>query len=315
MFGSKGYYYRCDICYQRLPNLKSVLEHRESNHISNFYGSTTMAKNLDKEPDLYNPDFYCKSCEKGYRDRNAYRGHLRKVHYMVLKPLRYQIPQKTNATPDPNDPNHNCKVCNFTYKRKSNYKDHCRYVHGLNPAEFVNQASPSSSLTNLYCQTCDKRFSSSYCYRLHLFVIHKVDIRQILQKQKDTLPNVNDPNNYCRACQKTYSSKGGYRAHLRLVHQMILPLSRVNNVNHKQLPDPYNRNHYCSVCKKKYSQAGVYRQHCRQAHLMVLGHHSIVNPNAEINVNDPDFYCSQCERSFSTKVFFKRHLQRIHSTM
>ncbi|KAL0135557.1 C2H2-type zinc finger transcription factor [Mucor lusitanicus] len=239
-FGSKGYYYRCDICYQRLPNLKSVLEHRESNHISNFYGSTTMAKNLDKEPDLYNPDFYCKSCEKGYRDRNAYRGHLRKVHYMVLKPLRYQIPQKTNATPDPNDPNHNCKVCNFTYKRKSNYKDHCRYVHGLNPAEFVNQASPSSSLTNLYCQTCDKRFSSSYCYRLHLFVIHKVDIRQILQKQKDTLPNVNDPNNYCRACQKTYSSKGGYRAHLRLVHQMILPLSRVNNVNHKQLPDPYN---------------------------------------------------------------------------
>ncbi|KAL0135510.1 C2H2-type zinc finger transcription factor [Mucor lusitanicus] len=357
-FGSKGYYYRCDICNKGLPNLKSVLEHRKSNHISSLYNSTTMAKNLDKEPDLYNPDFYCKSCEKGYSDRHTYRNHLRAVHFMVLKRLQIRMTQKINVTPDPNDPNLHCKACNFTYKCKSYYMKHCRYTHGLNPPEFANQtsSSSSSSLTDSYCQTCDKRLSSIQSYRRHLFLVHKVNIRQIQRKQKDVLPNVNDPNfychscekkmaskhsfsqhlrwvhsifksappqsklkpdiddpnNYCRACQKTYSSKGVYRAHLRLVHQMILPLLRVD-VNHKQLPDPYSRDNYCSVCKKKYVQAGYYRQHCKNAHLMVLDHHSIVNPNAEINVNDPDFYCSQCERSLSSEMNFKRHLERVHS--
>ncbi|KAL0144502.1 hypothetical protein V8B55DRAFT_1568938 [Mucor lusitanicus] len=351
-FGSKDYYYCCDICKLRLPNLKSVLEHRKSNHIRRLCKSTTMAKNLDKEPDVHNPDFYCESCEKGYSNKGAYRCHLRAVHFMVLKWLPRLAAQNIGIAPDPNDPSFYCRTCDFTYKRKITYKSHCRYAHGLKPAKFANQISSSGSLTDSYCQACDKRLSSIYGYRQHLFAVHKVDIRQIQQKRSDILPNVNDPdfycrscekkmkskkvfarhlqlihcifksaprqsklkpdvddpNNYCRACQKMYSSRGKYRVHLRIAHQLSLPLLK-GKVNDKQLPDPYDRDYYCSICKKK----NTYGRHCRQVHFMTLEHPSIVNPNAEINVNNPDLYCSQCERSFSAKGLFRRHLAQVHN--
>ncbi|KAF1805885.1 hypothetical protein FB192DRAFT_1365008, partial [Mucor lusitanicus] len=146
-------------------------------------------------------------------------------------------------------------------------------------------------------------------FKQHLKYVHS--IFQSAPPQSELKPDVNDPNNYCRACQKTSSSRSNYRAHLRMVHQMIIPLLS-GHANHKQLPDPYNPDYYCSVCKKKYERMSSYRQHCKQAHLMTLEHYSIVNPNAEINVNDPNFYCSQCERSFSGEIDFKRHLARVH---
>ncbi|KAL0141245.1 C2H2-type zinc finger transcription factor [Mucor lusitanicus] len=334
----------------KLPNLKSVLEHRKSNHI-NRYCKSTQVKNLDKEPDVHNPDFYCSSCEKGYINKYAYRIHLRKVHYMVLKRLHNRITPKIDITPDPNDPNLHCRVCDFTYKNKYYYKEHCRYTHALNPTESASQASSSRSLKDTYCQTCEKRLSNIQNYRNHLFAVHKIDIRQPQQRRNDILPNANDPdfychscekkmgnraafiqhlrrvhsifksarpqtglkpdvddpNNYCSACQKMYSSKDKYRVHLRIVHRMILPSLR-GSVNHKQLPDPYNRDCYCS-----YAQMKTYRRHCKEAHFMTLEHSSIVNPNAEINVNDPDLYFSPCERSFSKKLAFKQHLARVHS--
>ncbi|KAL0141131.1 C2H2-type zinc finger transcription factor [Mucor lusitanicus] len=325
---SEDYYYCCNICDQRLPNFKSVLEHRKSNHISSKrFKGTTMAKNLDKEPDLYNPNFYCESCEKGYSDQHAYRCHLRKVHFMVLKQPRSRMTQKIDITPDPNDPSLHCRACNFTYKHKQYYKKHCRFTHGVNTAKFANRASSYGSLTDSYCQTCDKRLSSISYYRQHLFIkkmSSRVTFRRHLKyvhsllksttRQSQLKPDVDDPNNYCRACQKMYPSKDRYRAHLRMVHQMILT-SLKRKSNHKQLPDPYNRDYYCSVCKKNYVEAKLYRRHCKQAHFMILGHSSIVNPNAEINVNDPDLYCSQCERAFSREILFKRHLGRVHSIM
>ncbi|KAL0138376.1 C2H2-type zinc finger transcription factor [Mucor lusitanicus] len=313
---SKDYYYCCDVCKQRLPNLKSVLEHRKSNHISKPYKSTTIVKNLDKEPDVHNPDFYCSSCEKGYRHQHAYRYHLRCVHYMVLKRLHHRITPTIDIAPDPNDPNLHCRACNFTYKNIKSYKRHCRYAHGLKLAEFDNQTSSSGSLVESYCQTCDKRSSTMQNYRRHLLAIHKKKMKskyaftQHLQlvhsifksapPQTKEKPDIDDSNNYCRACQKNFLSIYNYRSHLRKVHQMMLPFLRVK-VDHKQLPDPYNRDYYCS--------------HCRQVHFMTLDHHSIVNPKAKINVNGPDLYCSQCERSFTTNLCFKRHLGRVHSIM
>ncbi|KAF1802199.1 hypothetical protein FB192DRAFT_1104704 [Mucor lusitanicus] len=149
-------------------------------------------------------------------------------------------------------------------------------------------------------------------FRQHFQVVHF--IFKSAPPQTKVKPDIDDPNNYCRACQKGFSSRGIYRVHLRKVHQMMMPLLRVK-VDHKQLPDPYNRDYYCSVCKKNYAPTWSYRQHCKQVHFMKLNHSSIINPNAEINVNDPDLYCSQCERSFSGKPKFKQHLARIHSSI
>ncbi|OAD06796.1 C2H2-type zinc finger transcription factor [Mucor lusitanicus CBS 277.49] len=290
-FGSKDYYYCCDFCQQKLPNLKSVLEHRKSNHIDRCSGSHTMVKNLDKEPDLYSPDFYCKSCEKGYSDRHTYRNHLRVVHFMVLKRFQIRMTQKINVTPDPNDPNLHCKACNFTYKCKSYYMKHCRYTHGLNPPKFTNQtsSSSSSSLTDSYCQTCDKRLSNIRSYRHHLFVIHKVDIRQMQQKQKDALPNVNDPDFYCHSCEKKLANKYSFRQHLKYVHFIFESAPRQSTLK----PDVDDPNNYCRACQKTYSSKGGYRVHLCIVHQIILSSlKSKVNNKQLPDPYNRDYYCS-----------------------
>ncbi|KAL9538932.1 hypothetical protein MBANPS3_010570, partial [Mucor bainieri] len=70
---------------------------------------------MDEEPDIHNPNFYCKSCESRYKDMYAYRQHLRFVHYMVLKRIpRWKAP-RNDIVPDPNDPNLYCRACDHTY--------------------------------------------------------------------------------------------------------------------------------------------------------------------------------------------------------
>ncbi|KAL9536615.1 hypothetical protein MBANPS3_012513 [Mucor bainieri] len=357
-FSERDYYYRCDMCEMKMTDLKSVLEHRKSTHQIKTSDSRTI-KHMNTEPDIHDANFYCKSCERSYKNRDKYRHHLRHVHYMILKPIPYWKAPRNDMVPDPDDPNSYCRACDHTYRRKSYYKQHCRYVHGMKHVKVTSQSSTtSSSLMDTYCQVCDKRFASLDYYREHLFVIHKVDWRTLQRKRKKDIspnvsdlnfycrscekklstkysyknhlmlvhsifqsaprkksklkPGVNDPNNYCRACQKTYPSKGRYREHLRLAHQMTLPLLK-GNISRTDLPDPYNSSHYCSVCMKTYATLAAYRYHCRRVHFMTLSHASIVNSDAEININDPDLYCAQCEHTFTDKSGFRRHLRAVHS--
>ncbi|KAL0141276.1 C2H2-type zinc finger transcription factor, partial [Mucor lusitanicus] len=295
-FGSKDYYHRCDICKLRLPNLKSVLEHRKSNHISRLYKSTTIVKNLDKEPDVHDPDFYCKSCEKGYSKKFAYRQHLRIVHYMVLQQLPKRATQKTDIAPDPNDPNFYCRACDFTYKRKSYYKRHCRYAHGLKPAESANPTSSSGSLTDSYCQTCDKRLSSFYAYRCHLFLIHKVDIKQFQRRRNDILPDVNGPNCYCHPCEKKLGSKKSFRQHLKLAHSIFKSAPPQSKLN----PDVDDPNNYCRACQKTYISIYNYRRHLRVVHQMILPPlRGSVNHKQLPDPYNHDYYCSVCKKKYA----------------
>ncbi|KAL9552341.1 hypothetical protein MBANPS3_003802 [Mucor bainieri] len=98
-FGNKGYYYRCDRCELKMVDLKSVLEHRNLIHIIDQRFNNTKIKNINTEPDVHDPNFYCKSCERSYKDRNKYRQHLKCAHYMVLKPIpSWKAPRKGNTT-------------------------------------------------------------------------------------------------------------------------------------------------------------------------------------------------------------------------
>ncbi|KAL0141745.1 hypothetical protein V8B55DRAFT_1573944 [Mucor lusitanicus] len=351
--GTKQYLYKCDICNQKMPNRKSVLEHRFSIHnIKSGISRTIRDSNV--EPDIDDPNFYCKSCEQGYKTKEIFRQHLRKTHFLALEKLRsYKLPLE-GIFPDPDDPKLYCKACNHTYASKINYKRHCRYVHGVTSFKSANQKSnTSSNMMNTYCQACDRRFSSTLTYRRHLFFIHRVDRTVAQQKQNDTVPDADDPNFYCCSCNKKLGNKKYFKLHLIRKHS-IFPsapprkqslckpdVDDPNNycracqktysvkssyrthlrvVHQMTLPTlkkpadhPHNPDHYCSVCKKSYTPKRRYRQHCRNVHFMTLNYVSIVNPNAKIDINDPDFFCAQCEHSFCSSLVFKRHLGRVHS--
>ncbi|KAL0141710.1 hypothetical protein V8B55DRAFT_1562277 [Mucor lusitanicus] len=331
--GTKECLYQCDMCSQRMPNRTSVLEHRFSVHNIKRKISRTI-KDINVEPDIHDPNFYCKSCEQGYTNNSRFRHHLKRTHFLALKKLpTYKVPLK-GIFPDPDDPKLYCKACNHTYamtsfksaNQKSNtssnmmntYCQACDKRFSSTPTyhrtvaqQKQNDTVPDADDPNFYCCSCNKKLGNKRCFREHLIRKHSI-FPSAPRKQSLCKPDIDDPNNYCRACQKTYSQKRNYRTHLRVVHQMTLPTQKkpADRIN---LPDPHNPDHYCSVCKKSYTLKHLYRQHCKCAHFMELYHVSIVNPNAKIDINNPDLFCAQCERSFSSSLVFKQHLGRVHS--
>ncbi|KAL9550897.1 hypothetical protein MBANPS3_004520 [Mucor bainieri] len=237
----KDYYYRCDKCAMRMADLATVLKHRETIHgIKNI--GTRKIKYMDEEPDIHNPNFYCKSCESRYKDARLYRQHLRSAHYMVLKRIPNWKTPHNSILPDPNDPSLYCRACDHTYASKTSYKTHCRYTHGMKHGKYSNQNPTSNSTTDSYCQVCDRRLSSMYSYRQHLLAVHKEDSRPPQQKRNDMLPNVNDPKFYCRSCEKKMASRSSFRQHLMLVHSIFQAAPRKKS---RLNPDVNNPNNYC----------------------------------------------------------------------
>ncbi|KAL9553260.1 hypothetical protein MBANPS3_003369 [Mucor bainieri] len=144
-FSERDYFYRCDMCTMSTADLTSVLEHRISIH-SVKQSSSRAIKHVETEPDIHDPNFYCKSCERKYRDAEAYRHHLRSVHYMVLKPIPVWKVPHSDIVPDPDDPHLYCRACDRTYKCKQYYRNHCQFAHGVNTLYLSNSTAQGQQI-------------------------------------------------------------------------------------------------------------------------------------------------------------------------
>lgn len=189
-----------------MPNCKAVIEHRKSVHNIKRTRPLRM-KDINIEPNIHDHNFHCKSCKVDYSGRDAYKRHLRFVHFMVLKTTRSLKIMSTTTLPDPDNPNLYCRVCGHTYAAKWSYHSHCQYVHGVTPSKRAKQISAPGSMTDTYCRPCDVHLASKQSYKKHLFTIHNVDWRTTQQKQKNIVPDVDDPNFYFRVCEKDIGKK------------------------------------------------------------------------------------------------------------
>ncbi|KAL9558338.1 hypothetical protein MBANPS3_000961 [Mucor bainieri] len=309
-FIKRDHYYQCDVCKMKMTDIKSVLEHRHSIHnIADRSGNRSI-KHIDMEPDIHDPNLYCKSCEKGFRNANVYRIHLRHTHFMALKPMpRWKAPRKDIA-PNPDDPNLYCRACERIYSKKHAYRKHCRNVHVMKSVKFANQSSTSSSRIDSYCQACDRRFSSIESYRLHLFAIHKVDWRLLQQNQKDVLPDVNDPNFYCRSCNKRMASDRNFKQHLMRVHSIFRAAPPKKNGFDPNVNDP---NNHCRACQKTYSSKGTYRRHLRTVHQMTLSSLRVNLTTTDLpDPFNPDHYCGVCKKTYASLSTYRKHCKRVH---
>ncbi|EPB86129.1 hypothetical protein HMPREF1544_07117 [Mucor circinelloides 1006PhL] len=307
-FEGKSYYYRCDICRKKMPNLKSVIEHRKSVH--NIKRRCLLKiKDINIEPDIHDPNFYCKSCEVDYSSRNSYRNHLRFAHYMVLKAISSCKSRQNTISPDPDDPNLYCRACDHTYANRETYKFHCRYRHGMASVKLAKQSFFSNDIIDTYCELCDVRLARKISYKRHLFAIHKLDWRQIHQEPRDILPDVSDPNFYCCACQKKLANKYSFKTHLMLAHAIYQSAPKKTSLQ----PDIDDPNYNCRVCQKSYRTGALYRAHVRIVHQMALSpSRAKVNPGKFPDLNDPHYYCSVCKKSWISRKRYRAHCKFTH---
>ncbi|KAL0138437.1 hypothetical protein V8B55DRAFT_1576602 [Mucor lusitanicus] len=302
-FGAKEYRYR-------MPNRTSVLEHRFSIHNIKPRISRII-KDVNVEPDIHDPNFYCKSCEQGYINRHLFRDHLRATHFLALKKLPTHAAPLNGILPDPDDPKFYCKACNHTYKRKGIYKRHCRFKHGVASIKSAGQKrNISSNIVDTYCQACDRRFASTNIYRRHLVFIHQVDRTAIQQKQNDIVPDADDPNFYCGSCNKKLRDKDSFREHLKQTHSIFPSAPRKQSLC---IPDVDDPNNYCRACEKTYSHKSTYRTHLLVVHRMTLPKLKKLANRIDLpDPHNPDHYCSVCKKSYAPLSLYRRHCRHVH---
>ncbi|GAN11640.1 hypothetical protein MAM1_0768d11218 [Mucor ambiguus] len=280
-------------------------------------------KDINVEPDINDPNNYCKSCESQYKSRIMYRTHLKRIHHMMLQSLlklKHKF-EKTGIAPDPEDQNAYCCSCDRFYQNMVCYRRHLKAVHKMTPMQLKHKRRtrransiknpnivPDYYDPNLHCSSCNQTYGSKKQYRTHCAGVHGLRARS--KPQKGCLPDANDLNNYCKACDYTYANKRGYRYHCYRVHGLKPP----KFVNPDAIPDINNPYNYCKTCDKRYVARRHFKLHLRVVHK--IQEDALVVPtsscNKQPNIDDQDNYCCCCEKKFATKHSYGRHLFRKH---
>lgn len=143
---------------------------------------------------------------------------------------------------------------------------------------------PELADTNKYCNVCGKTFSGKNSYRIHLFVVHKINDASKLEANK-LYPNVNDFKYYCCSCDRTLSRNYLLKNYPRKVHGIELQIRTKGGLE----PDVDNPNNCCRVCKAHSLLLGLYRQHCKSTDRMTLpaSQRKNTHPDAEIDRHGP----------------------------
>lgn len=282
----KDYHYCCPICHETSVDLKSVFEHRRLVH---RISRKVAIKHLELEPDIHDPNNYCRCCERGFESLEKYRSHLKLVHFMRLKPLR--IAQRHDSASKSSD--------------SEMYRNSSKKFYNLQ--NYYLQKPDSSKI---HCRACDKSLPSEISFQHHLLSVHSID-----QKipEESSVPEIDAVDNFCRVCKLQSASDAAYRRHLRLKHKMILQPLWKTLYDPKLLPDPLDPSFYCRVCELTNKTSLEYRKHCMSKHRMALAPVTpFAFPEAVINPDSPDLFCAKCNKHLKSFITFRAHLKRVH---
>jgi hypothetical protein len=134
---SKNY----DICNVSFISNSSKNNHLASNRDERMIATASQAPEV--LPAKYDPNNYCKVCNKYYKRNGNLRSHLKNFHKMTRTPRRRDL----NVLPDTDDPNSYCRSCKYTYASRKSYGSHLIRVHDMSitplPPKFNRNVIPN----------------------------------------------------------------------------------------------------------------------------------------------------------------------------
>lgn len=307
----RGYSYHCSICNISMVNLKAVLDHRKLVHNS----TKSKVKHLDLEPNIDNPNHYCKACEFVCKSKNTYRGHLQKVHHMILTALKRRRPSKgrlrNNIMPDPEDPKCYCLSCQRTYPNRSLYRVHLRKFHGLRlkrPKFIINpDITPNWNDPDFHCASCNRTYKSKKTYKEHCTKAHHM--KSPANRRGIEQVDLGDGSTYCKVCQLNFKGKKQYRAHCRYKHGAAL----VKSVKPQAVPDMNDPTNYCKLCGKRFGSTLQLRRHLFALHNMINTIPVSKQCDKQPDMNHPKKYCCCCDKTLASRQGFRMHLLGVHA--
>ena len=331
-----GFY--CSGCNKHIENQTSYTKHIITKH------PKKRIKHFNLKPDFYDPNKYCKSCERTYKTKALYRLHLKNTHKLVptnfepkiirknsnengvyccgcnsyikghasyLKHIKLQHSSKQirhfNMRPDINDPNMYCNACERTYGTTALYRHHLKISHKIIRECFIpKNLKQSSSKLGTYCCGCDTYIKGQAPYLIHIKTKHpKKKIKHF-----DLKPDINDPNHYCKSCDRTYSASHLYQGHLKLTHRLSsIGVNQKRTPNQKQ--NSNNPKYHCSMCQQQFVIEEVYKNHLNG--FIHKSRARKLDPNTlPPDPSDPNFYCRSCHKTYSTQQRYLIHIRGVH---
>lgn len=231
--------------------------------------------------------------------------------------LKTRITNADDET-DPDDPNFSCKTCNYKFRDLAGYRFHLRNLHNMVIPYMLAKPNfaikPDSDDPNFYCKFCSSTYSSRSRFREHLRYTHKMTLPSLKKRDHSVEPDPNGPGFYCKSCFRNYGRFAKYRQHLRNIHNMtLLP---VTTTTKKQKCKS-------TITKNDASENNLITENDPSKNndppVVFASHKNIKSkpmrtwdPNAEPDIDDPNFYCKSCGSKYKNYVSYKAHLRSIH---
>lgn len=278
----------CSICFtpQKTEHfLKHIKEHKENDSMPGWerftlpvllplcyvverkgylHGQSSSIKHPELTPDINDPNYFCKTCDRIYYDRGAYNVHLVRVHNISrVGNLSRIVPPFPFPTlfPDPDNEDRYCAPCGKTFTTFASFKTHIKGVHyvgiqqsfdceicalpfgkseylkrhmlnkhNIGRITYVDRKEDCNDekLGDLDCPSCPEKFLSINSYLKHVDV-HYADKSTSPKRVEYAIPNPADSVMFCHACQVYYSERYNFRQHLSKKHNIQSPGYRTAN--------------------------------------------------------------------------------------
>ncbi|KAI8360855.1 hypothetical protein EDC96DRAFT_512784 [Choanephora cucurbitarum] len=278
-------------------------------------------------PDLYDPDNYCRMCDRSYKTRCSYICHVRIQHNMRIRPPRE--PKKTIVKAKQEASY--CTLCDRSWKRYGDYRNHMARIHQRSdtPAIAVFDHLPDPDQPDVNCLACNKTFDQQAELELHIQKYHQLGLFVLRHCLKDTQWLLRDALNcFCRFCEQSFGDEE-YELHFRYFHRMPTKDDEVESNQFPLEPDLGDPDGYCRTCNLLLDSRKEYWNHLSQEHYDHVVHEaksilkqlpveainelsSVLPRQTNREANQPHDVCFMCKESYSV---LSKHLRVLKSSI
>ncbi|KAG2206361.1 hypothetical protein INT46_002669 [Mucor plumbeus] len=216
------------------------------------------------EPDINDPNNYCRACDKTFTKRWGFKCHLQSAHSIKIPSKSRTNVDSGFTVPNIDDPNHYCRVCIYKFQCRTYYRHHLRLKHKLTIRLMRAYPDPDAAGFQLNCRVCKSPFNSIDVYRKHCVQYHGMSL-----EASASIIDAHDPNFNCAMCDIRYETKSDFAEHLRKVHKERRR-DRQKFPNPDATIDMFDPNFYCAVCDKHLFQRITFVVHLENVHDLIV---------------------------------------------
>lgn len=302
IFRDNGRYsFLCFYCDDTFDNFNTIVEHIEGAHFSDYNDAKDNFIDVKIESTLF------ESFQDDYHSdggQSSAQSTEKKFNPNIFNVIKEQIEEKIATK---------CSLCQNKFLNDLELIDHLLYDHGN-----------GGSLEKPYnCEKCKKQFSEDNDYLNHLKYNHSVNVNGLLTKMYCDICNKDFTSKQRLRSHLLYHVKSKYSCKRCPATYNVLKLYRAHLLQHNA---PKERKIYsCELCNKEFTKKSNMKQHLECVHLgldkriceicaKTFKYDKSYKEHMQKHTGYKPFKCEYCEKQFCTRKQLRFHINLHHTT-